>query len=227
MFDNILPCEGFYEYFLRKIIEDPRWGLLIKPRSYDHLPWVRQRLPDLQALYEQAVATGRVQMLNHAKVSPPEAAAAADFAVSVDLNSAGVISALAGHPSIHLDYVRLHASPLSDWATLYNSGPDRIVFDDPEKLWQALNNYFDRPGTNPDLGVVDEGLLREIDPFRDGKAGQRIGQFLRWYLEGLDSGLDRDQALSDASRRYGSEWGQGNVVQRTATTPVPAAVQAI
>ena len=227
LFDTNLPCEGFYANFLRRAIEDHRWGLLIKPKSYSELPWVRQRLPELQALYEQAVTTGRVQMLDSGKVSPPEAAAAADFAVSVEINSAGVISALAGHRSIYLDYVRLHASPFSDWATLYNSGPNRIVFDDPEKLWRALNHYFDKPGTTPDLGVADEGLLREIDPFRDGKAGQRIGQFLRWYLEGLDSGMDRDQALNDASRHYGSEWGQSNVVKSTSTTPVLEAAQAI
>lgn len=226
LFDQSLPCEGFYEFFLKRTIEDSRWGLLIKPKGQDDLPWVRQYLPKLQSLYEQAAATGRVQMLDHAKVSTPQAAAAADFAVAVDINSAAVISALAGHPSIHLDYVRLHASPMPDWAKLYHAGPDRLVFDDPEKLWRALNEYFDEPGSNADLGVADEAVLREIDPFRDGKTGKRIGRFLCWYLEGLDSGLDRDQALGDASRRYGSEWGQETVVRRPDAIPITAAVQA-
>ena len=220
LFDTSLPCEGFYEFFLRRAIQNPRWGLLIKPKSVGDLPWVRQRLPELQSLYEQALVTGRVRMLDW-QTSPAEAAASADFAVSVDINSATTIAALAGHRAIHLDYVRLHDSPLSDWANFHRAGPDRLVFDDPENLWERLNRYFDEPGCDPALGAVDDMLLREIDPFRDGQAGQRIGEYLRWYLDGLDQRLGRDVALSKADCRYADTWGTDKVVHGLMEAPEP------
>ena len=212
LLDIDLPCERFYEFFLRRTIQDRRWGLLIKPKTPTSPPWVRRHLPELQALYEQALATGRVQMLDPL-LSPADAAVAADFTVAVDINSGAVVSALAGCRSIHLDYVRLQDSPLSNWAKLYKAGADRLVFNDPTKLWDSLNRYFDEPGWNPTLGVADDTVLDEIDPFRDGGAGQRIGEYLRWYLQGLDDGLDLDLALGQADRRYANKWGNAMVVR--------------
>jgi hypothetical protein len=152
------------------------------------------------------MATGRVAILKR-EISPAEGAAAADFSVSVDINSAAVVAALGGNRSIQLDYVRMHESSVSDWAKFHRAGPDRLVFDDPEKLWSSLNRYFDDPGSESSLGSVDEYLLQEVDPFRDGKAGKRIGDYMRWYLEGLDGGLDRDDALDQASTFYSTGWG--------------------
>jgi len=210
LFDTSFPCREFYAFFLRRVIADPRWGLLIKPKTV-RLPWVRQHLPELQSLYEEAMATGRVQMLN-SRLSPAYGAAAADFSVSVSIQSAGVVAALAGHRTIHLDYLRLQDGPLSRWADLYNAGPDRIVFNDPELLWEALNRYFDEPGSAPDLGLADNDLLTEIDHFRDEKAGQRIGDYIRWYLEALDRGLQRDDALTEATRYYANKWSEHSVL---------------
>lgn len=209
LFDTSLPCAGFYEFFLRRVLQDVRWGLLIKRKRDNSVPWVRQPLPKLRALYEEAVATGRVQMLDW-RVSPAEAAAVADFSVGlmvVGISSPTIVAALGGHRAIHLDYVRFHESHLSDWAHFHKAGPDRLVFDDPEKLWDRLNRYFDEPGLDPALGKVDEFLLREIDPFLDGRAGERIGEYTRCYLEGLDDGLDRARALEQATRHYADKWG--------------------
>lgn len=210
LFDTSLPCEGFYEFFLRRVIEDPRWGLLIKPKK-DYLPWKHQMLPELKALYEQAQATGRVRLLDR-WLTPAEAAAAADFAVGVDINSATIVAALAGHRAIHLDYIRLHVSPFSEWAYFHRAGPDRLVFNNPNKLWEKLNSYFDEPGSEAALGLGDDLLLREFDSFRDTRAGQRIGEYIRWYLEGLDRGLDSNLALRQADRCYADRWGAEMVI---------------
>jgi len=222
LFDSTLPCEGFYEFFLQRVLDDRRWGLMIKLAG--NLPWEKRHLPKHQDLYEKILAEGRVQALDR-RISPAEAAAAADFSVSVDINSAAIVSALAGYKSIHLDYIRLHASPLAKWAKLYESGPDKIVFDDPDKLWQKLNGYFDQPGSEPQLGVAEDMVLQEIDPFRDGQAGRRIGEYLHWYLGGLDEGLDRYPALERASKHYADRWGDQMVTKglRPVAEPVGAA----
>lgn len=207
LFDTSTPCERLFEFFLRRLIQDPRWGLFIKPKTVnEELPWNRENLPQLRDLYEQALATGRVIMLDW-RISPAEAASAADFSVGVDINSAVVVAALAGHRAIHLDYIHLPASPFSAWSDFHRAGEGRLIFADPEKLWEKLNRYLDEPGYDSELGVVDEELLQEIDPFRDGRAGQRIGEYIAWYLAGLDFGMERDAALGQATQRYAHKWG--------------------
>lgn len=218
LFDTSLPCEGFYEFFLHNVIDDPRWGLLIKPKGADSPPWALP-VPKLGELYERARATGRVRILDH-RVSPAAAAAGADFAVGVDINSATVIAALSGHRAIHLDYVRLQESPLTEWALFHRTGAGRVVFSDPQRLWDRLNRHYDAPADDDGLGRADASLLREIDWFRDERADERIGRYLRWYLEALDRGLDRDDALQLADRRYAAQWGRESVVHGAAVEGV-------
>lgn len=217
LFDTSLPCEGFFDFFLRRALEDARWGLLIKPKADTSLPWCRRR-PQLEELYRRAMASGRVRVLDW-RLSPCEVAAAADISVGVDVNSATVLAALAGHRAIHMDYVRLQATELVDWADAYKEGPNRIVFDDPNRLWAALNRFFDDPSSTAGLGFASEAFLRQIDWFRDGKAGQRIGAYVRWYLEGCDRGLARDEALAEATRAYASTWGAETVLRSFSESP--------
>lgn len=211
LFDTSLPCENFYEFFLRQVLQDQRWGLLVKPKGLDSPPWARP-VRMLSELWDQARATGRVRLLDP-RVSPAAAAAAADFAVGVDVNSATVIAALSGHRAIHLDYVGLDRSPLADWAVFHRTGPDRLVFHDPERLWRRLNEALDRPENDDSLGRAGEAVLRQLDWFRDDQAGLRIGQYIKWYLAAVDDGWSRDGALAEADRRYAEIWGEAAVVR--------------
>jgi len=220
LFDTSMPCERFYAFFLERVASDPRWGMMIKPKGPNSLRWAQEGR-ELRDLFQKALATGRVQVLDWS-VMPVEAAAAADFAVGVDINSATVLAALAGHRAIHLDYVRLHESELDEWACFYRLGPDRLVFEDPDKLWTQLNLYFDAPEEQPTLGLVDDVLLKDIDPFRDGKADIRIGEYLQWYLEGLDKGLGRDAALHFSNSKYRERWGARAIVRSCRTDSGPS-----
>ncbi|MBT5471164.1 MAG: hypothetical protein HOK41_11230, partial [Nitrospina sp.] len=48
---------------------------------------------------------------------------------------------------------------------------------------------------------------------RDGKASQRIGEFVEWYLEAVDGGLNVDDAVRSATDKYAEKWGQDKVVR--------------
>tara|TARA_Y100000590_G_scaffold429761_1_gene542648 strand:+ start:364 stop:543 length:180 start_codon:yes stop_codon:yes gene_type:complete len=55
-------------------------------------------------------------------------------------------------------------------------------------------------------------MLADLDPFRDGKAAERIGNYINWMVEGLDSGKDRGRVLDECALRYRQEWGSDKVV---------------
>jgi hypothetical protein len=55
-------------------------------------------------------------------------------------------------------------------------------------------------------------IIDELDPFRDGKAAQRMGNYLNWLIQGFEKGVDKEVIMSDAAERYGKEWGYDKVI---------------
>ena len=91
-------------------------------------------------------------------------------------------------------------------------GPKRCVFYDPESLKEAVLGYFNDPESNPLLGDVSS-ILDQLDPFRDGKASQRIGEYVTWYIENLSKNLSKDEALRKATKKYAEKWGEDKVIR--------------
>ena len=56
-------------------------------------------------------------------------------------------------------------------------------------------------------------MLAELDPFRDGRAAERMGTYLKWLIEGFAANLPRETVLADAAERYCEIWGQDKVVE--------------
>ena len=61
-------------------------------------------------------------------------------------------------------------------------------------------------------------MLEEIDPFRDGRAGERVGTYIRWLVEAFDEGLDRDTVIQKANEKYAAIWGDDKVIPLAAAT---------
>jgi len=62
------------------------------------------------------------------------------------------------------------------------------------------------------LGDVSP-ILDQLDPFRDGKASQRIGEYVNWYLESLGQNSSKMAALKTASEKYAEKWGADKVIR--------------
>ena len=56
-------------------------------------------------------------------------------------------------------------------------------------------------------------ILDQLDPFRDGKASQRIGEYVAWYLEGLSQNSSKDESLRRATKKYAEKWGADKVIR--------------
>ena len=207
LFDNAFPSPNFHRFFLEWLLQDPNLGILIKPKK----PWIEDVHPELTELFARATATKRLCMMDVA-VWPADAALAADFSVGHTSLSAAVVSALAGARILFLDYARLDREPLTKYATLHSLGPKRCVFFDHETLRHAALDYFHDPSCNPHLGDAMP-VLDQFDPFRDGRASQRIGEYVQWYMEGIDKGASRDDALYRATGNYADKWGEDKVMR--------------
>jgi len=208
LFDSGEFAPRFYEFFLRWLIEDPLLGLLIKSKTGG---WPSVRTDGLWGLIRAALDTGRVSILDD-DFCPSDAAMACDFAVGITTPSAVIVSALQGARVCFLDYAGQGQEPDRSYSPLHSLGPNRCVFQNPNTLKHAVLEYMRDPTANPHLGDISP-VLDHFDPFRDGKATQRIGEYVRWYLDGLDNGLWRDRALEQATRRYADKWGADKVLR--------------
>ena len=55
-------------------------------------------------------------------------------------------------------------------------------------------------------------FISEIDPFREGKAAERIDRYMKKILEEISQGSTKEQAIAKANSIYRLENGQGMVV---------------
>jgi hypothetical protein len=54
-------------------------------------------------------------------------------------------------------------------------------------------------------------MIAKLDPFRDGRAAHRMGEYLHWLLEDLKAGMDRGRAMARAAEKYAGMYGNDKV----------------
>ena len=213
-----------YAFLLDKLLRERDFGLVLKPKVPSTLG---QRLGPVGELLRRAIDTGRCHVYQEGVLQgsapPSQAALSADLAIhgSVASGTAAVEAALAGVPTVLLDDDGWKMSPL------YALGLGSVVFDDWEALWHTWQENSTSPGAVP--GFADwSPILDEIDPFRDGRAAERMGTFLKWMMEGFSAGQPREAVLAQAADRYRRAWGEEKISTiRPTTRPATKAVQGI
>jgi hypothetical protein len=115
-------------------------------------------------------------------------------------------AALAGVPTLLLDRDGWPVSPL------YRLGVGQVVFTSWPDLWAACQAHWRDPHGVPGLGDWTP-MLDELDPFRDGLAARRMGNYLRDLLQGLQSGESRETVLARTAECYARQWGPDKVMR--------------
>ncbi len=197
-----------YAFLLEKVLEESWLGLVIKPKAPRTL---NERLGPVADLLDRAKATGRCHIYAEGSIHsihpPALAAMSADVTIHENLaaGTAGIQSALAGTPTLLLD---LDGWKVSD---LYRLEVGKVVFLSWDSIWEACLGQWEGGAIN---GFGEWGsILDDLDPFRDGRAAERVGTYLRWLIDSLVAGDSREKALVDAADRYRQAWGSDKVTE--------------
>ena len=94
----------------------------------------------------------------------------------------------------------------------YKLGVGRVVFTDWLDAWEALIDFRKKPYLNDGFGDWSP-MLDELDPFRDGRGAERMGNYLKWIVDGFDAGLSAEESLADAAEQYVKEWGVDKITK--------------
>ena len=210
LLDNSALGPDFYGFFFRWLLDDPRIGLLIKSKGDES--WNFFCKYEMRELAQQAIDTGRIFKMDES-ATPADAASLSDFTVGITSISAITVAALKGARVLYLDFEKYDQGNMKTYGIYHSLGPKRCVFYDFESLREAILEYFNDPESNPHLGDASP-VLHKFDPFRDGKASQRIGEYVTWYLENLAKNLTKDEALIAATKNYAQKWGADKVIRK-------------
>ena len=197
----------FYKVFLNWALEDKNVGLIIKSKK----PVVLENLPEIRPLLIQAEDTGRCYRLpDELGTQPSLAGFASDMAVSIGntLSSALIEVVLTGTRGIYYDCTNLRPYE----GKLYEWGHEKVIFDDIDKMMEALKRFKENPDSEPEVGDWSSHI-DELDPFRDGRGADRIGTYMRWLLEGFNKGRSRDEAVEEANKLYADMWGGDKIMR--------------
>ncbi len=181
--------EDFYKTFLVNTIKKPNYRLIIKSKKQTIIP---EMAAEISTLIREAETLGRCVVLDSLQ-HVCTASMASD--ISVALPSMAVFeSILSGSRTLTLNYGRIYTELFYQ-----HEGKGKIIFEDMDELIMAVEEFAE--GVRPDLGDCS-AIMQEIDPFRDGNSGKRVGNYLNWFIEGMDGGMTRDEALNFANRKY-------------------------
>lgn len=200
---------SIYKRILEWVIEDHEIGLICSPKKPATL---FSRISGINTLVDSAKATGRCVFMEggvRTSAHPVEAALASDLSVgSLIGGTTALESFLSGSRTVYLDTERLYSYPE------YALGKGAIVFDNIDNLIKAANKYrFEKSDFN-EFGNISliSGIISDKDPFRDGKAAKRMGQYLQSMLECFKEGGNAREAVLKANKRYSAEWTEKNII---------------
>jgi hypothetical protein len=182
--------------------DDRRFSLLIKTKK----PQVLERLEDVYREIQELSRDGRCLIASY-KITVSAAAAYSDLVVCAP-STAAFESVLTGTRTIVYN-------PMRSGSRLFytQQGLNRRVFEDSPSMIAAVKQFAD--GKNDSVGECSD-LVRQIDPFSDGRGAERIGDYLNACLQGFQQGLDRETILKNTNREYASRWGADKIVTESA-----------
>jgi len=199
-----------YRFILEKVLETPWLGVIFKPKRASNL---RKRLgPAVDKLLCEAEEIGRCYIYESlgrytTSEAPILAGLSADICIHGHLSggTAALECALEGLPVLLIDREGTPFSKLNELPK------DKVIFKDWPSAIDAVMAHFSTPGGIPDFGDWSS-IINELDPFRDGLAAKRIGDYLHWLIQGYDQGLDKETVMENAAMRYRKQWGEDKVL---------------
>lgn len=194
----------FYETLLTTVLSHPSWGVIIKPKKPNNYSFDESKNGLKIANLLKELTLKKRCLIMDSRTHPILAAASSDICIGCSNNSACAICGIAGYKAINWSLARMKRH------FFYLNGKDRIIFEKKEEVIKALEFVAKDAESHSHIGDYSP-WLDSLDPYRDGKAGFRAGQFIKTFITHIDEGDDKDTALQKAVKKYEDCWGRDKV----------------
>lgn len=215
-FHDPIETIDIYAELFRRVIDDPTFGLICKPKAPNA---IGQRLGTIGELMRKAEATGRCHVYQSTSVCrtlyPGVVAGAADVCIGQELGgTASMESFLLGKPSVMID--SCGRQPKHGGVSLNGT----VCFESAQAMFEAFDRFRENPEACPGFGDWTpwiHTLLAHVDG--DGPA--RRAAVYGWLMENAESGMALDERVADAAAKFTEAWGGTSVVEHDARAVKP------
>ena len=198
-------CISDYSYLFEKILKDDDLIIYLKPKKSNNLI---NSLNPIKKLLQRALETKRLILFESQKKSFPPAYASlkSNLAIhnSLYAATAGVESVLSGTPTLYLDHDNWHTIKINYF------GKNKFIFNNWNDLWNSVEDFF-KSKKNFNSYHTSE-YLNYLDPYRDGLASYRIGEYLNDLLNGFDRNIKAIDTIELANNKFKKKWGKDKIV---------------
>ena len=182
----------FYLKILQLLEDNPSWGVIVKSKNWSleglySLPEGKEIVQRLKSLIEEKRA-----IVLEPTVSPAIAATYTNLSVCYGLNSAGVITGIHGHKTIHWD--------CAGWLknSFYKDPNQHFIYSTLDELEDAIIKV-----ANGDKTIGDFSKWRQkLNYFDDFKAPERVGRFIQTFMAEVIKTDNMEYSLDFAVKRY-------------------------
>ena len=190
----------YYHGFI-KMAADDHIHAIFKPKK--KLELRQQEFPDVQETFEK----GNLSIMAK-ETMPYHASKNANISVCLGINTAGIEVALDGGRCLYWVPDGYKCPQLESEAG------SKLIFHDLEKLLELVKALATGKKSIDEIGDHSK-FIAQIDPWRDHKAGERIGRYVKSYLDAMDKIKDSNKSLETATQSYMAQWGKDTVVKCT------------
>lgn len=203
-------CSYIYKRLIKLVLHDETLCLICNSKYPSGPNGLFKRIPEIKKHMESAGRTGRFVFMDGSRNTdnyPSEAAQAADLCIGLLIGGTTVLEAyLSNIPAVFLDLEKLYSFNVYKW------GKGKVVFDNIDDLYDAIQKYRENPESIPGFGNLDR-WVKDKDPFRDGNASLRVGQYINWIHQRLLEGDTKEKAIEYSNRKFAELWGKENVIK--------------
>jgi hypothetical protein len=184
-----------YAYLVDSVIDDPHFGVVVKPKKNTSVDVVTVTLGDR---YRRAVETGRFIVLDWSNY-PGVAGRSTDLTIGIAA-TAPLEAAVEGCPTLYLN-------PFGHLPVFMKSVQEH-VYDTVDGIIGAMERFF-AEGDASCVGRHPEDFLRTVDHCRDSEVTDRVEKLLVTYLSCVRAGRSREAAIAETLQDLKSRWNVG------------------
>ena len=198
--------EENYSYIINEILSNKSLGVIFKPK----VPHDLKKLGNTYDLLKEAINTGRCKILddtNKYNSSNPATLAGLASDISIHGHLLQALQQLNNALDIPVILIDREGCPYSK---LYDLPKEKVIFSSWKDALVAVRE-FDSKDKKTLIGNWSS-IIEELDPFRDGLAASRIGNYLKWILDGFEKKEEKDLILERAAENYTKLWGKDKII---------------
>ena len=199
-----------YQIMLEEVMRNPKLGLVLKPKKTKTL--YRRLGKEITSMIKNSLETGRCYIFNESleiqssiPISLPALIGDVCIAANLRAGTSAIESASLNKRTLMLDR---EGFPNSHF---YNYNFKDVIFNNWQDLILNLRMFFNSQNKNENFGNWSN-QINHFDPYRDGQAQFRMGEYLNDLILNINSGINKADCIDIANNKFIKKWGKDKII---------------